>query len=442
MIVGKTRSLFVGTWAFNDGCNFAIAKSTSGSTVPKGLPSSPLPFPAHPSDAAKLMFRPFHYLIPSRSAFLGSLMVCFGFLLIAGPSARAELPSLLRIFGKAKPASVDPSQIYELRQEDGPWLILASTLVGEGARERANKLAIEIRSDLGLPAFIYKENFDFTGKPKDFQRTQKRVRYANQYQYEAYVVLVGEYDRVDHPSVDRDLKSIKSATPTILEDPKEVAAELNAQTPASAVKVVATKLKAMSLGGRRPGPMAGAFVTRNPMLPEDYFEAPLVDSFVSQLNEDFQEHNLLDCEGKFTVVVKTFSGSNTIANSKQEKSFVPNAKRLDKMATDAAMMVNELRKKGVQAYQFHDRERSLVTVGSFDFLGDELPNGGFRYNPEILQTMRKFSAVNVDPALARQVPQGSMAGNNINMIPFDVEPTPIAVPRKTKRSLYGAIGRR
>jgi hypothetical protein len=369
------------------------------------------------------------------------LIACLGFSNINATKAQAELPSLLRIFGKAKPANADPSKVYELSQEDGPWLILASTLVGEGARERANKLAIEIRSDLGLPAFIYKENFDFTGKPKDFQG-HKRVRYANQYQYEAYVVLVGEYDRVDHPSVERDLKAIKGAKPVVLEDPKEVAAELNAQTPASAVKVVATKLKAISLGGRRPGPMAGAFVTRNPMLPEDYFEAPLVDSFVSQLNESFQDYNLLDCDGKFTVIVKTFSGSNTIANSKQEKSFTPNVKRLDRMATDAAMMVKELRKKGVEAYQFHDRERSLVTVGSFDVLGRELPNGGFRYNPQILQTMREFSAVNVDPALARQVPAGKMAGNNINMIPFDVEPTPIAVPRKTKRSLYGAIGRR
>ncbi|KAA1262169.1 hypothetical protein LF1_47310 [Rubripirellula obstinata] len=370
--------------------------------------------------------------------------LCLGLIFSTCSVAHAELPSLLRIFGKTKAAEVDASKVYELTQEDGPWLILASTLVGEGARDRANKLAVEIRSELGLPAFIYKEDFDFSGTLRYDQMNSKRVRYANEYQYEAYVVLVGEYDRVDHPSIERDLKSIKVAKPRALEDPRERAAELNGETQAGAVKVVATMLKSMSSGGKKPGPMAGAFATRNPMLPENYFESPVVDSFVSELNEDFDQHNLLQCDGKFTVVVKTFSGTNTItSNSKEEDSFVPTGKKLDKMARDANMMVRELRKKGVEAYQFHDRERSIVTVGSFESLGNELPNKGFQYNPQILQTMRTYSAVNVDPQLARQVPRNSgRASNNINMIPFDVEPTPIAIPKKTKRSLYGSLGRR
>lgn len=395
--------------------------------------------PAHSFATANSMLR---HSLPS---FLTAL--CLGLIVSTASStcqvANAELPSLLRIFGKTKQAAVDPSKIYELSQEDGPWLILASTLVGEGARGRANKLAIEIRSDLGLPAFIYKEDFDFSGTLRYDQMNSRKVVYRNEHQYEAYVVLVGEYDRVDHPSIKRDLKLIKVAKPNALEDPKERAAELDGKTQAGAVKLVAAMLQSMSSGSKRPGPMAGAFATRNPMLPENYFEAPLVDSFVSELNEDL-EHNLLHCDGRFTVIVKTFSGSNTIVNSKESKSFVPSSKRLDKMAKDANMMVAELRKKGVEAYQFHDRERSIVTVGSFESLGNELPKGGFQYNPQILQTMRTYSAVNVDPQLARQVPRGAggRASNNIKMIPFDVEPTPIAIPKKTKRSLYGSLGRR
>ena len=370
---------------------------------------------------------------------------CIGLILSTCSVASAELPSLLRIFGKAKPAQVDPSMVYELSQEDGPWLILASTLVGEGSRDRANKLAIEIRSELGLPAYIYKEDFDFTGRPHQTRIGSRSVRYDKEYKYEAYVVLVGEYDRIDHPNIEGDLKMIKVAKPKSLEDPRQRAAEMTGKTSASAVKVVAAKLKSISLGGKQPGPMAKAFATRNPMLPEDYFEAPQVDSFVGELNEEFDNYNLLNCDGRFTVVVKTFSGSNTIAsNSKQEDSFVPNGKHLDKMARDANMMVSALRKQGVEAYQFHDRERSIVTVGSFESLGQELPNKAFQYNPKILQTMRSYSAVNVNPKLARQVPRGTtgQASNNINMIPFDVEPTPIAVPKKTKRSLYGSLGRR
>ena len=82
----------------------------------------------------------------------------------------------------------------------------------------------------------------------------------------------------------------------------------------------------------------------------------------------------------------------------------------------------------------------MVTVGSFDTLGRELPDGRFEYSSEIRKVMKEYSAFNVRPELARQVPTGSkgMAGNNVAMIPFDVEPTPITVPKPTRRSLYGA----
>ena len=114
-------------------------------------------------------------------------------------------------------------------------------------------------------------------------------------------------------------------------------------------------------------------------------------------------------------------------------------------------MTVELRKQGVEAYQFHDRYRSLVTVGSFESLGRELADGNFEYSPEIRRVIKQYSALNVRPELARQVPAGTrgiaangvVAKNKVIAIPFDVEPTPIAVPKRSKRSLYGArIGMR
>ncbi|TWT54483.1 hypothetical protein Pla22_21300 [Rubripirellula amarantea] len=352
----------------------------------------------------------------------------------------AEPPSFRSLFGRAPKADADDSKVYELSEEDGPFMILASTQVGEGARERANQLAIEIRRDLGLAAFIYNEKFDFTGTLAYDHNTSKRVRYANRYEYEAYAVLVGEYDRIDHPDVERDLNRIKSAKPNVLVDPKSQAAELNAKTPVTTVKAIAASLTRKSSGDKDAGPMATAFVTRNPMLPEEYFEAPVVDSFVSQLNEQFDEFNLLESDGKFTVVVKTFQGVSTLIGASKSKEVQPSGARMDKMAMDASKMAQELRKKGVEAYQFHDRQKSLVTVGSFDSLGRQLPNGQFEYDPQIRAVMKEYSALNVDPALARQVPPGTKgyASKNVGLIPFDVEPTPIAVPKKTKRSLYGA----
>lgn len=364
------------------------------------------------------------------------LSLCF-IVAIAGPTA-ADPPSLLRMFGRAPTVAADASKSYELTEEDGPWMILASTLVGEGSRGRAERLAVEIRRDLGLPAFIYNEKFDFTGTVAFDRNTAKRTRYANRYQYEAYAVLVGEYDSIEHPSIERDLKRVKTATPAVLQDPNEIAAETSHKNPVTTVKAITNKLK-MSRKDKPTGPMGSAFVTRNPMLPEEYFDAPQVDSFVHQLNEGL-EHSLLDCRGKFTVAVKTFQGLGTIVDGKKEKNFEPSAQRMDKIAIDAAKMTVELRKQGVEAYQFHDRFRSIVTIGSFESLGRQLPDGRFEYAPEIRAVVKKYSALNVRPELARQVPVGStgVAGNNVAMIPFDVQPMPIAVPKVSKRSLYGA----
>ncbi|MGI9471293.1 MAG: hypothetical protein ACR2NZ_07180 [Rubripirellula sp.] len=370
-------------------------------------------------------------------------LLSFSLTFIALGTAQADKPSLLKMFQRTPSAEADPAKTYELSEEDGPWLILASNFVGEGSKQRAERLVLEIRDDLGLPAYIYREKFDFTGTIDRDTRTSKAVRYANRYEYDAYAVLVGEYDSVAHPDLERDLEAIRTAKPKVYQDSEDIATETDRSNPVTTVKAITDKLL-KARRGRPRGPMGHAFVTRNPILPEEYFASPTVDSFVHQLNEGL-EFSLLKCDGKYTVVVKTFEGLGTIVDGKKDKDFQPSVSRLDKYASDAAKMTNKLRAQGVEAYQFHDRFRSLVTVGSFESLGRELPDGKFEYATEIRKVMRKFSAFNVPPELARQVPAGSkgIASNNVAMIPFDVEPTPIAVPKPTRRSLYGSkIGMR
>src|SRR5438477_144756 len=51
---------------------------------------------------------------------------------------------------------------------------------------------------------------------------------------------------------------------------------------------------------REKGPMGAAFVTRNPLLPEELFVAKGLDPFVYDMNKDLP-HSLLKCPGKFTV---------------------------------------------------------------------------------------------------------------------------------------------
>ena len=99
--------------------------------------------------------------------------------------------------------------------------------MGVGSRQRAERLANEIRQQLELPAYIYKEKFDFTGTIAQDPTSSKRLRYANRYQYDAYAVLVGEYDSVERPEVERDLKIIRTAMLPIFSDQNEVSAETN-----------------------------------------------------------------------------------------------------------------------------------------------------------------------------------------------------------------------
>ena len=353
------------------------------------------------------------------------------------PAASAQSPSsFLRKVFRRDVSSELKNVAYELAKEDGPWMILATTFVGENAKNRAQRAVEEIRRELRLPAYIYEKEFDFTKTLNDAGSRTRRMRHANAYEYEAYAVLVGEYDRVDHPSVDRDLERLKTFQLSIYKDINEVRQETNMLNPATTIQAVKHSLFSSRKGAKR-GPMRNAFVTSNPLLPEEYFSAPKVDSFVRQLNGDgaFKEFNLLENNGNYTVTVCTFEGLGTIVDGKQEKDFVPSAKRLDKYAADAVKVLRKLRADGEEAYQFHDRYRSLVTVGSFETLGRELPNGSFQYSPEILRVMQKYSAFNAQHA--RTVPgRNGIAANHAALVPFDIQPTPIAVPKASKRSLY------
>jgi len=366
-----------------------------------------------------------------------ALMLSVAAITISATPALADPPSLLKAFGRTS-TSQTLNKKLELSEVDGPWMILAATFVGETSRERAEKLAMEIRREMNMPAFIYHETFDFTGGLNGSATDSRKMRYANQYQYHAHAVLVGEYASVDNKQIDADLARIKSARPKFYEDPSEHAAASDMSTPVATVKAISRKLLKLR-DEKTNGPMANAFVTRNPMLPEDYFQSPQVDSFVKQMNEGLS-HSLLDCPGKYTVVVATFEGLSTIVDGRHDKKFTESADRMDKFARDAAKMAAALRNDGVEAYQFHDRNRSVVTVGSFETLGRELPDGQFEYAPEIRATMREYSALNSKKA--RVVPgKNGIAANHVAMIPFDVQPTPIAVPKVSRRSLYsGKLG--
>ncbi len=192
----------------------------------------------------------------------------------------------------------------------------------------------------------------------------------------------------------------------------------------------------------KKGPMGIAFITRNPLLPDDYFQLA-VDDFVVKLNEN-AEFSLLKCPKRYTVRVATFNGR--VVTELAGGSLAPKSKdsdeitdTLDKAAESAHALASALRKKGVEAYEFHDRNASYVCIGSFDTLGG-VPEGGgpFVYNPDMVSVMNQYCGYTVrsfkDARSGRvtNTPTCKMIDN----IPFDVEGKFISIPKPATSKLY------
>jgi hypothetical protein len=167
-----------------------------------------------------------------------------------------------------------------------------------------------------------------------------------------------------------------------------------------------------------------AFVIPNPLLPEDFFTRAQVDDFVLEMNADVT-HSLLDCPGRYTVRVATFTGSGTfdqqaIAGGGKDLGM---ESRLVEAAEQAHKLTQALRKNGWQAWEYHDRESSIVCVGSIEQVQVKQADGTMALNPEIA---RIIAGLGPDQT---QLAAGTLMPRQITGIMLDVQPKPIDVPK-------------
>jgi hypothetical protein len=100
--------------------------------------------------------------------------------------------------------------------------------------------------------------------------------------------------------------------------------------------------------------------------------------------------------------------------------------RLEQAAVKAHKLTAELRKRGIEAYEFHDREESVVCVGSFDWVGRQRPDGKQEMNPAVFKVIQQFGASNNS---MDGVPSAVARPKRLKGVSFDVQPLPIEVPR-------------
>lgn len=370
-------------------------------------------------------------------------------------TVQAAPPSILNMFQERSAAATEEK--LALQAEHGPWHILAMTLSGDDAESKSIALAKELRTLLHTNVYIHRKEFDhsqplaqasarLTYSDKQSIYT-KRVRHANAVRENSFAVLVGDFSSADDPRIAEMLKRVKTAHPACLstkEGEKPTAEELKTK---DANWLIAAKRRLMwqkDEESAKKGPMGAAFVTRNPLLPDDYFQNA-VDDFVVSLN-DKMEYSLLECPGRYTVRVATFTGRTVTELASSNKNFDDKAvtDSLEQAAIKAGKLAKALRAKGVEAYQFHDRTASYVTIGSFESLGDVAPTGQFVYNPEMVSIMNQWCGYEMlsvkDPqtGMMKTTPScKTLKEKEMVDIPFDVEGKFISVPRPAASKLYG-----
>jgi len=320
---------------------------------------------------------------------------------------------------------------YELTENEGPWMIMAASFTGAGAELDARDLVQELRKEFGLEAYTFEQKYDFsdnvTGRGYDKFGNPKKMRYMKDASYTSYAVLIGNWESFDESGIQKTLQKVKTARPQVFDKGYSVKSDT--------LKEIREKIKEaiVSAEKKEKGPMGIAFVTRNPMLPEEYFRPKGLDPLLVEINQG--PNSLLTCPGNYTVKVATFRGSVELHQKKieelKDKAFTKS--RLADAADKAEKLAAELRQQGVEAYSFHDRAESIVTVGSFSQVGTPTKDGNVEINPQVLRIVEGYQAV---PARGKNPNLPGFQPKSLAGIPFDVQPKPMEVPKVSISAAY------
>jgi hypothetical protein len=325
----------------------------------------------------------------------------------------------------------DPGKVYTLHKQHGPWMIMVASFhqlgsseekVGTTPEDAANALVLELRQQK-IPAYVHSvKDTSETINTADQLGRSHRMKKARL--IDSVCVLAGNYPGIEDAKGQDTLEFIKHYHPKCFKD-----AVVYGKSPG------------------RPGPLSKAFLTPNPLLTDAEIEAAkqASDPLLVRLNND-ERFSLSENPGKYTLVIAKFSGKSVnVVNETMEKAesyFTTGGNDLDQAGVNARNLVKALRSREpftdpshpdnaefqtyckTDAYIWHDRTSSIVTVGSFDSPND----------PKIKQFAQRFGARAEVGANGKQgvhyryVPIKEESGV-LNFLPLDPIPKVIAVPK-------------
>ncbi len=297
---------------------------------------------------------------------------------------------------------------YKLAPEHGPWMIMVTSLWGSSkeqldrAVKAADDLVYELRKK-GIPAYVYTQDSQIERiATVDRQGRESRRIFAAQRGMVG--VLAGNYESVDDSKAQKTLKYVKNFQPQVLKTAGYVG----------------------TASGQ--GPLAQAFLTRNPLLTPEEAASKTRDPLLVRLNGN-QEYSLLQNKGKYTVVVASFYGNSTAKPREFDKfaARLSTHSTLDSAGLESWQLVKTMRQQNIEAYVYHDRFKSVVTVGAFNSPQD----------PQIGKLIKMFSAkVKKSPqtgeevliAESIQIPGAREGAPPTKMWAMDPEPKVMDVP--------------
>lgn len=347
-----------------------------------------------------------------------------GLVVLSAATTASAVPPLKSLLPFRR-VEANPDKDYTLSDSHGPWMIIAACFQGPQATAQAQALVVELRRSK-LEAFTHVQESSHhgtvEGRGVDRYGRPKKMRYANPTQHDSIAVLVGHFESVDDPKLERTLERLKYAQPTCLTGNEQASGLSYASLRAFHRKLTSDVSK------RKQGPMANAFATRNPLQEVEQFATGGLDPFVVEMNRA-AEFSLLANPGRFTVRVASFRGHVTWNRDEIERSASePASDRLERAAIKAHRLTRALRDKGYEAYEFHDRHESIVTIGSFDQIASQHPNGRTEMNPAVQQIIQTFTA------RPQSLPGQAAFGYQpvvVGGIPCELQPAPVEVPKKS-----------
>lgn len=309
------------------------------------------------------------------------------------------------------------NKTYTLHKENGPWMIMVTSLWGETEEKYANavkaadKLVFELRKK-GIPAYVYKQdaaNKDAVQTVDRLGREQRRI-YASQHNMVG--IVAGNYKAVDDPVAQKTLAFVKRFQPKVLQ------------------------VKGLEPPPGSPGPLYKAFMTVNPLLSPEEISRKTRDPLIVRLNAQ-AENSLFENKGKYTLVVASFYGNSQV-KPRRFAEFDERLKTQEKLKTNSSLdaaaleswqLMKTMRAQGLEAYIYHERNRSIVTIGAFDSPNDPL----IAKASNAFMAKEKLNPETKQPALIAesiQIPGASKDDPPLKSWTMDPYPQVIEVPKK------------